>query len=82
MFATYDHAQPDPLSESTAEIIQHLNADHKDALILLARVLAGMVSQEDSTTRSPGSIIGQVCWRKLKVAPFTVSFPVSVLTMA
>jgi heme oxygenase (biliverdin-IX-beta and delta-forming) len=42
----YDHAQPDPLSDSTAEIIQHMNADHKDALILLARVFGGMESQE------------------------------------
>ena len=42
----YDHAQPDPLSDSTPEIIQHMNADHKDALILLARVFAGMESQE------------------------------------
>ena len=42
----YDHAQPDPLADSAAEIIQHMNADHKDALLLLARVLAGMESQE------------------------------------
>src|SRR5208283_4959633 len=28
----YDRAQPDPLAESMAEIIQHMNADHKDAL--------------------------------------------------
>ena len=42
----YAHAQPDPLADSAAEIIQHMNADHKDALILLARVFAGMESQE------------------------------------
>ena len=46
----YDHAQPDPLADSTAEIIQHMNADHKDALILLARVFAGMESQEAAMT--------------------------------
>jgi heme oxygenase (biliverdin-IX-beta and delta-forming) len=33
----YDRSQPDPLAESMAEIIQHMNADHKDALALLAR---------------------------------------------
>ena len=42
----YDRAQPDPLADSMAEIIQHLNADHKDALILLARVFARIESQE------------------------------------
>ena len=46
----YGHAQPDPLADSTAEIIQHMNADHKDALILLLRVSAGMESQEAAMT--------------------------------
>ncbi|MGA2359763.1 MAG: DUF2470 domain-containing protein [Terriglobales bacterium] len=46
----YDRAQPDPLAESMAEIIQHMNADHKDALILLARVLARIESQEATMT--------------------------------
>src|ERR1700745_3239820 len=32
----YEHAKPDPLADATGEIIQHMNADHKDALILLA----------------------------------------------
>ena len=36
----YDRSQPDPLADSMAEIIQHMNADHKDALILLARKFA------------------------------------------
>src|SRR6266851_3272568 len=42
----YDRARPDPLADSTADIIQHMNADHKDALILLARVFAGIESEE------------------------------------
>jgi putative heme iron utilization protein len=42
----YDRSQPDPLADSTAEIIQHMNADHKDALILLARKFARVESQE------------------------------------
>ena len=35
-------AQPDPLADSMAEIIQHMNADHKDALVLLAREFVGL----------------------------------------
>jgi len=46
----YDHSQPDPLADSMAEIIQHMNADHKDALILLARVFARIESQEATMT--------------------------------
>jgi putative heme iron utilization protein len=46
----YDHAQVDPLSEAAAGIIQHMNADHKDALILLAREFAGIESQEAAMT--------------------------------
>ena len=46
----YDHSQPDPLADSMAEIIQHMNADHKDALILLARVFARIESQEATIT--------------------------------
>ncbi len=42
----YDHAQADPLADAAAGIVQHMNADHKDALLLLARVLAGIESQE------------------------------------
>jgi putative heme iron utilization protein len=46
----YDRAQPDPLADSTAEIIQHMNADHKDALILIARAFTGIASQEAAMT--------------------------------
>jgi putative heme iron utilization protein len=42
----YDRSQPDPLADSMAEIIQHMNADHKDALGLLVRELARIESQE------------------------------------
>jgi len=41
----YSQAQPDPLTDSAAGIIQHMNADHEDALILLARVAGGVESQ-------------------------------------
>jgi heme iron utilization protein len=42
----YDGAQSDPLAEAAAGIVQHMNADHKDSLILLARFFAGIESQE------------------------------------
>jgi len=42
----YSQAQPDPLADAAAGILQHMNADHQDALILLARAFAGMAAQE------------------------------------
>jgi heme iron utilization protein len=46
----YGRSQPDPLADSMAEIIQHMNADHKDALVLLAREFARIESQEATMT--------------------------------
>src|SRR3984885_6153623 len=46
----YDSSRPDPLADSTAEIMEHMNSDHKDALILLARKNAGIESQEAAMT--------------------------------
>jgi len=46
----YDHSKPDPLADSMAEIIQHMNADHKDALVLLTRTFAGIQSTEATMT--------------------------------
>jgi putative heme iron utilization protein len=46
----YDRSQPDPLAESMPEIIQHMNTDHKDALVLLARKFAHLESQEATMT--------------------------------
>ena len=42
----YGRSQSDPLADSMAEIIQHLNADHKDALVLLSRKFARIEAQE------------------------------------
>ena len=42
----YSQGQPDPLADAAAGILQHMNADHQDALILLARVFAGTEAQE------------------------------------
>src|SRR6202171_2159676 len=46
----YYQAGPDPLADFASEIIQHMNSDHPDALILLARAFAGIESQEAAMT--------------------------------
>jgi putative heme iron utilization protein len=46
----YDRSQPDPLADFMAEIIRHMNADHNDALVLLAREFGGVESQEATMT--------------------------------
>src|SRR5947209_9133707 len=46
----YDRSQPDPLADSMDEIMQHMNADHKDALVLLAKKFARTESQEATIT--------------------------------
>jgi heme iron utilization protein len=47
-----DHAaaQIDPLAESAAGILSHMNADHADSLVLLARVFGGIESEEAAMT--------------------------------
>jgi heme iron utilization protein len=46
----YARSQPDPLADAMGQIIQHMNADHKDALVLLAREFAHIESQEATMT--------------------------------
>jgi putative heme iron utilization protein len=46
----YDGAQPDPLADAAAAIIEHMNADHKDALVLLAQTCAGIQAEEAAMT--------------------------------
>jgi heme iron utilization protein len=46
----YYRTQPDPLADTASDIIQHMNTDHGDALILLARAFAGIESQEAAMT--------------------------------
>ncbi len=48
--ADYESAQPDPLADAAAGIMQHMNRDHKEELVLLARVFAGIESQEAAIT--------------------------------
>ncbi len=46
----YDGSRPDPLADSMAEIIRHMNADHRDALLLLAGKVAHIEAQEATMT--------------------------------
>jgi putative heme iron utilization protein len=46
----YNQAQADPLADAAAGIIEHMNADHKEALVVLARVFSGIESQEAAMT--------------------------------
>ncbi len=46
----YDRSQQDPLADAMGGIIQHMNADHKDALVLLARTFARIESTEATMT--------------------------------
>jgi putative heme iron utilization protein len=46
----YSLGRPDPLADAAADIIGHMNADHEDALKLLARTLTGIESQEAAMT--------------------------------
>ncbi len=48
--AEYGRSRPDPLADSMAEIIRHMNTDHKDALILLARAFASVEAEEATMT--------------------------------
>jgi heme iron utilization protein len=46
----YYQAEPDPLLEWTSEIIRHMNADHRDALILLSKRFGGIEALEANMT--------------------------------
>jgi putative heme iron utilization protein len=46
----YGSSQPDPLADAMDGIIQHMNADHKDALLLLARKFSQIEAQEATMT--------------------------------
>ena len=44
--AEYGAAQPDPLADAAAGILEHMNRDHADALIEYARHFAGEIADE------------------------------------
>ena len=46
----YSQAKSDPLAEHKSDIMQHVNADHKDALILIAKRFAGIEAQQAAMT--------------------------------
>ena len=46
----YQEASPDPLAAAAPGIIEHMNADHGDAMILIARSYAGVEATEASMT--------------------------------
>jgi putative heme iron utilization protein len=46
----YEHAAPDPLAETAPGILAHMNADHVDSMIVLARSYAQMEAAEASMT--------------------------------
>ncbi len=46
----YLHGQPDPLANVAADIVQHMNTDHGEALTLLVRAFAGIDSQQTTMT--------------------------------
>jgi putative heme iron utilization protein len=46
----YEHAAPDPLAEAAPEILAHMNADHVDSMILLARSHAQLEATEATMT--------------------------------
>lgn len=46
----YDGARPDPLADVAARISGHMNSDHQDALLAIARFFGGVESQEAAMT--------------------------------
>ena len=46
----YARAEADPLADTASEIIQHMNADHADALVVLVRGFAGVEAEEATMT--------------------------------
>lgn len=48
--ADYLHAAPDPLADSASGILDHMNADHSDALVLYCRAFAALDAQSATMT--------------------------------
>jgi heme iron utilization protein len=46
----YEHANPDPLAEAAPGILAHMNADHVDSMILLARSHVSLEATEATMT--------------------------------
>jgi len=46
----YLQAEPDPLAEAAPAIIEHMNKDHSDSLLLLAKFFAGVEAEQATMT--------------------------------
>jgi putative heme iron utilization protein len=46
----YEHATPDPLAETAPGILAHMNTDHVDAMVLLAKSQARIEAIEATMT--------------------------------
>jgi hypothetical protein len=46
----YSKAEPDPLADASRGILEHMNEDHADSLILLARAAAGVEGEDARMT--------------------------------
>lgn len=46
----YTQASPDPLADSAAHILEHMNADHADALVLYCKTFAGVAADAATMT--------------------------------
>jgi putative heme iron utilization protein len=46
----YLNAEPDPLAEAAPGILEHMNKDHSDSLLLLAKVFGGVEADEAAMT--------------------------------
>jgi putative heme iron utilization protein len=47
---SYSEAEPDPLAEAGPGILSHMNADHADALVLIARHFGGLAAGQAKMT--------------------------------
>jgi hypothetical protein len=47
----YEEAAPDPLAEAAPGILAHMNGDHVDSMVLLARAYARMEAAEATISR-------------------------------
>jgi putative heme iron utilization protein len=63
--AAYRAAEPDPLADAAAGIIEHMNADHADAQVLFCRHLAG----KPETTAATMSAVDRYGFEMIAVSP-------------
>ena len=63
--AGYAAAEPDPLTDSAAGIIEHMNADHADAQVLFCRHLLGRAD----TTEATMSAVDRYGFEMIAVSP-------------